>query len=124
VDTLILVLGLLLFLTVGVWQLIVTLRRLLTWPAAAGTVVDYTVDHTGANRLKAPVVEFRTREGHVVRSSDHVKVAWTRYRLGKEVTVRYDGRNPQRVSVGYLLLVVWPVFIVWMLGGLVLVSTL
>ena len=124
VDTLILLLAVLLFLAVGVWQLIVTLRRLLTWPTAAGTVVDYTLDFSDSNGLKAPIVEFRTRDGHVVRASDRVKVFWTRHRLGKEVTVRYDARNPQRVTVGYLLLVVWPILIVWMLGGLWLVWNL
>ena len=118
VDTLILLLAVLLFLAVGVWQLIVTLRRLLTWPTAVGTVVDYTLDVSDSNGLKAPIVEFRTPDGHVVRASDRAKVFWTRHRLGKEVTVRYDARNPQRVTVGYLLLVVWPILIVWMLGGL------
>lgn len=112
-----------LFLAIGVWQLYVTVRRLLSWQSTTGTVVDYTLDFA-ANGLKAPVVEFRTHEGHAVRASDNIKTAWTRHRLGKDLTVRYDAGNPQRVMLGNFGVVFWPVFVVWMLAGLYFVGTL
>ncbi|WP_035855853.1 DUF3592 domain-containing protein [Cryptosporangium arvum] len=79
------------------------LARMRGWPATSATVVDNVYDpHRGENGggMYQSIVEFRTADGRVVRSSDRSWSGRPSYRTGAEVTVRYDLSNPERVVVG------------------------
>ncbi|TQS40527.1 DUF3592 domain-containing protein [Cryptosporangium phraense] len=123
-DTGLLAAGVLLFLALGVWQLVSNVRRLVTWPATTGVVVDNVRTPLGDGSTRAPVVEYRTPDGRLQYGTDRFSTAWTRYRPGRVVPVRYDVRRPQRLVIGYQVTVLWVVFVVWMVGGLWFVTVL
>lgn len=122
-DSWLLAAGLALFAALAVWQLAGNLRRLLTWPVATGTVVDDVVSPLGNGTNRAPVVQYRTPDGELRYGTDRVSTAWTRYRPGRQIPVRYDVRMPQRLVIGYQLTVFWVVLLAWTVGGLVFVTS-
>jgi Protein of unknown function (DUF3592) len=54
----------------------------------------------GNDMVYMPTVEFTTADGTTVRASSHIGTNPRPGKVGDEVTVMYDRRNPQRVRVG------------------------
>ena len=97
--------------SLSLWGLIVTLRRTMTWPTAIGTVVGHNVVPLGKHgrnrkqKVALPVVVFRTADGRPIRMDDGTGTTGGRYRVGAEVLVRYDARDPNKVLIGHHTLV-------------------
>jgi hypothetical protein len=82
---------------------------------AQGTIVDFDArvpgtirgprgfgfgGSAGADMVYMPSVEFTTADGTPVRATSHIGTNPRPGKVGDQVTVFYDPRNPQRVRVG------------------------
>ena len=80
-------------------NVVLDLRRILTWPSTRGTVIDHVPPETGGTKPIA-VVQFTTRDGMTLRSSDGAAYIFARRRVGRRIRVYYDPQTPKTVMVG------------------------
>jgi hypothetical protein len=110
--------GGLLLLSFGLWQVVGSWRAAVTWPRTDGVVVRNVLKPTSGY---APVVRFVTGEGEKYRFTDAVGASVTKYAVGERVRVAFDPDEPTAARIVSPLWRLWLAPGVFTLLGLALV---
>ena len=119
------------FLLIGLSQVYSVVQLERSWVSTRGTVVDNVVVARATGASYAPVVDFRTQDGEMVRFTDGVGTIPPDYEVGAEVKVLYDPDDvhsarvaswkrlwlaPTLITTVGLLPILVGVLVVWVVG--------